>query len=146
MAGGMRRRRSERLSLHQRIHGISPPAEPEPAPARTVRPPIRHCWVTDEHGRLPGLLLEWQQTDSGWQGRVVRPVLEGGLGGGRGVAAGTVARPELLTHSHAEMSRRLVGRGRYALSLWPERRAKVRDLVLQLQDTADPYKVESVAK
>jgi hypothetical protein len=42
------------------------------------RPPIRHCWVTDEHGRLPGLLLEWRRTVSEWQGRVVRPVLEEG--------------------------------------------------------------------
>jgi hypothetical protein len=34
--------------------------------------------VTDEHGRFPGLLLEWRRTVSGWQGRVVRPVLEAG--------------------------------------------------------------------
>ena len=34
--------------------------------------------VTDRHGRLPGLLLEWRRTASGWQGRVVRPVLEAG--------------------------------------------------------------------
>ena len=44
-------------------------AEPEP-------PPVRHCYVTDVHGRLPALLLEWRQTEGGWQGRVVRPVLE----------------------------------------------------------------------
>jgi hypothetical protein len=34
--------------------------------------------VTDEHGRQPGLLLEWRQTLAGWQGRVVRPVREDG--------------------------------------------------------------------
>ena len=34
--------------------------------------------VTDGHGRLPGLLLEWRRTVSGWQGRVVRSVLEEG--------------------------------------------------------------------
>jgi len=37
-------------------------------------PPIKHCWVTDKHGRLPALLLEWRRTESGYQGRVVRPV------------------------------------------------------------------------
>lgn len=37
--------------------------------------PIKHCWVTDQYGRLPGLLLEWRKVASGeWQGRVVRPV------------------------------------------------------------------------
>jgi hypothetical protein len=34
--------------------------------------------VTDEHGHFPALLLEWRQTVSGWQGRVVRPVLKDG--------------------------------------------------------------------
>jgi len=34
--------------------------------------------VTERHGRLPGLLLEWRRAASGWQGRVVRPVLEDG--------------------------------------------------------------------
>jgi hypothetical protein len=34
--------------------------------------------VADEHGRQPGLLLEWRRTASGWQGRVVRPVFEVG--------------------------------------------------------------------
>lgn len=38
---------------------------------------IQHCWVTDRHGRLPALLLEWRRSESGYQGRVVRPVLEG---------------------------------------------------------------------
>jgi hypothetical protein len=35
---------------------------------------LRHCWVRGEHGRVPGLLVEWRRTASGWQGRVVHPV------------------------------------------------------------------------
>jgi len=45
----------------------------EPSPVER----LRHCWVTaDEHGRVPALLLEWRHTREGWQGRVVRPVLD----------------------------------------------------------------------
>jgi len=71
--------RRERVSLHERIHG-SPPPEPAAEDLRSPgQPPrIRHCWVTERHGRLPGLLLEWRRAASGWQGRVVRPVLEDG--------------------------------------------------------------------
>ena len=69
MAGGMGRR-DARASLHERIHGA-----PSRDPAAAL---LKHCWVTDRHGRLPGLLLEWRRTASGWQGRVVRPVLEEG--------------------------------------------------------------------
>ena len=90
MAGGMGRR-GERTSLHERIHG-TPPASPPSSQSRAERqaesraetgpvvepPPIRHCCVSDEHGRLPALLLEWRRTVAGWQGRVVRPVLEDG--------------------------------------------------------------------
>ena len=32
--------------------------------------------TADEHGRVPALLLEWRETPDGWQGRVVRPVLD----------------------------------------------------------------------
>ena len=67
MAGGMERTRDGR-TLAERIHGVVP------APASPIRP----CWVTDRHGRLPGLLLEWRRTAAGWQGRVVRPVSEAG--------------------------------------------------------------------
>jgi hypothetical protein len=81
MAGGMSRR-GERISLHERIHGTPPPQAEEFHLGETrpaIDPPqVRHCWVTDEHDRLPGLLLEWRRMDSGWQGRVVRPVLEEG--------------------------------------------------------------------
>ena len=64
------------FSLHERIHGTPPPREPDTP--RAARPPstVKHCWVTDRHGRLPGLLLEWRRVASGWQGRVVRPALE----------------------------------------------------------------------
>lgn len=62
---------SERLA---QTRGKFQPATEPPAP-----PPIKHCWVTDEHGRLPALLLEWRKVASGeWQGRVVRLVLEVG--------------------------------------------------------------------
>jgi hypothetical protein len=38
---------------------------------------LRHRWVTaDEHGQVPAVLLEWCETPDGWQGRVVRPVLD----------------------------------------------------------------------
>ena len=69
-------RRRDGPSLAERVaamHGhASPPASPSGPPA------LKHCWVVDEHGRLPGLLLEWRQTAAGWQGRTVRPVLEDG--------------------------------------------------------------------
>ncbi len=41
---------------------------------------VKHCWVVDEHGRLPALLLEWRRTVAGFQGRVVRPVDAPGVG------------------------------------------------------------------
>jgi hypothetical protein len=37
----------------------------------------RHCWVRDppdSPGTWPGLLVEWRQRGSGWQGRVVYTV------------------------------------------------------------------------
>ena len=76
MAGGIGRR-GDRVSLHERIHGTAPRESERRAPP-AARPPVKHCWVTDQHGRRPGLLLEWRRTASGWQGRVVRPVLEAG--------------------------------------------------------------------
>jgi hypothetical protein len=69
MAGGMNRRGVDKMTLHERIHG---------APHNSARPAVKRCWVTDEHGRQPGLLLEWRRTPAGWQGRVVHPVLTPG--------------------------------------------------------------------
>jgi hypothetical protein len=56
------------------------------AATRRTPPPspldrLKHCWVSDEHGRLPGLLLEWRKVVAGWQGRVVHPVPEPGSQG-----------------------------------------------------------------
>jgi hypothetical protein len=37
--------------------------------------PARHCWVADavDNGgvKRPGLLVEWRQSETGWEGRVV---------------------------------------------------------------------------
>ena len=72
----MNRRRADRPSLHERVHGTPPPIEEALRAPESDLPRFRHCRVTDDHGRLPGLLLEWRRTASGWQGRVVRPILE----------------------------------------------------------------------
>lgn len=71
MAGGMGRQQrygtmAERVAASRDV----PSGTPEP-------PPIRHCFVTGPHGKVPGLLLQWRQRPDGWHGRVVRPVLEG---------------------------------------------------------------------
>jgi hypothetical protein len=68
MAGGMRKRQGVG-SLADRVGATA--GEPSPAPVS-----LKHCWVVDEHGRLPALLLEWRRTASGFQGRVIRPVRE----------------------------------------------------------------------
>jgi hypothetical protein len=56
----------------------APPSITAPEPPTPPRGPgaLRHCWVDHEHGRVPGLLIEWRRTASGWQGRVVHPVLD----------------------------------------------------------------------
>ena len=70
MAGGMNKRGSYG-PMANRVRGAqASDAAPEP-------PSVKHCWVTDRHGRLPGLLLEWRQRGGAWHGRVVRPVQEG---------------------------------------------------------------------
>jgi hypothetical protein len=70
MSGGMSRR-GQWGSMTERVR-----TENEPTPE--VPPGLKHCWVTDRYGRLPGLLLEWRRTADGFQGRVVRPVCEDG--------------------------------------------------------------------
>jgi len=62
---GAKSRRGDRSTLAERIHGDPPPASP-----------VKPCWVTDRHGRHPGLLLEWRPVQAGWRGRVVRPVID----------------------------------------------------------------------
>ncbi len=69
MAGGMNKRGSWG-SMTERLAATQSAAHPE-------APQIKHCWVTDRQGRLPGLLLEWRHLDGTWRGRVVRPIHEG---------------------------------------------------------------------
>ena len=64
VAGGMNKRGSWGSMADRVMH---------PNDTRSA-PPIKHCWVTDRHGRLPALLLEWRRTEAGFQGRVIHPV------------------------------------------------------------------------
>lgn len=76
MAGGMSGR--EGVPLKDRVRPGEVVEETTVSPSPSPSPDaIQHCWVTDRHGRLPALLLEWRRSESGYQGRVVRPVLEG---------------------------------------------------------------------
>jgi hypothetical protein len=90
MAGGMNKRgaygsMAERVAASRSAAPAAPTAEPSPGPRQA--PPaadpsaapagVKHCWVTDRHGRLPALLLGWQRRTDGWHGRVVRPVHDG---------------------------------------------------------------------
>ena len=68
---------AERVAASRPADAIpSPAAGADPDPAASP-PPLRHCWVSDRHGRLPGLLLEWRQRPDGWHGRVVHLVEDG---------------------------------------------------------------------
>jgi hypothetical protein len=74
MAGGMNKRgnygsMADRVARSQGAEATAPGPE-----SRSSDPPLKHCWVSDEHGRLPALLLGWRRTESGFQGRVLRPV------------------------------------------------------------------------
>ena len=71
MAGGMNRR-SDYGTMVDRV-AVGRGEE------RSTAPSVRHCWVTDSNGRLPGLLLEWRQVGGEWRGRVVHPVQEDGV-------------------------------------------------------------------
>ena len=73
MAGGMNKRGSYGSMAERVARSGHPPASDLP-----VAPGVKHCWVTDGHGRLPALLLGWSRRGGGWHGRVVRLVLEEG--------------------------------------------------------------------
>lgn len=72
MNGGMSRSGRRRL-----IDRIGPRPTVDPVPDLPPPPDIKHVWVTNEHGRHPGLLLRWQKVASGWQGYVTHPVPDG---------------------------------------------------------------------
>lgn len=74
VAGGMNKRGSYGSMADRVARSQSAEAAPSRAESSSPVPPVKHCWVSDEHGRLPGLLLAWRRTESGFQGRVVRPV------------------------------------------------------------------------
>ena len=76
MAGGMNKRGGGYGSMAARI-ARSAGSAAEPANHAPPPPTIKHCWVTDRHGRLPGLLLEWTQRPDGWHARVVHAVEDG---------------------------------------------------------------------
>ncbi len=74
MAGGMGGRADEAASPCRSACGSAP------APARVSVTssddcPARHCWVADAADgsgvKRPGLLVEWREGASGWEGRVV---------------------------------------------------------------------------
>lgn len=66
---------AERIAATKAASAPPPTTPPPIAPSRPRGPDaLKHCWVEHEHGRVPGLLIEWRRTASGWQGRVVHPV------------------------------------------------------------------------
>ena len=70
VAGGMNKRGSYGSMAERVARSASPDL------AAQAVPQVKHCWVIDAHGRLPALLLGWEQRAGGWRGRVVHPVLE----------------------------------------------------------------------
>ena len=82
VAGGMNKRGSwGPMSRRVTQNASAPDAEGiQVEPIQPLREPtqgpsgMKHCWIDDEHGRLPGFLLEWRRSEAGFQGRVVRPV------------------------------------------------------------------------
>lgn len=73
------RRRSDLGTLAERTRRGEHPDEVSGRASEVPEPaglPIKPCWVIDRHGRLPGLLLEWRRGQAGFEGRVVRAVLQ----------------------------------------------------------------------
>lgn len=68
MGGGWGKQGSG-IPLSERVRGGAPRETSLPAC------PTRHCWVSgavDDHGvKRPGLLVEWRQVGTSWEGRVV---------------------------------------------------------------------------
>jgi hypothetical protein len=58
-------------SMTERLGNGPRATEPDP-------PVLRHVYVTDRHGRLPGLLFGWRNIAGEWEGRVMHAVLEDG--------------------------------------------------------------------
>jgi len=71
MAGGMNKR-GNFGSMADRV------ARSNQREATAPVPQMKHCWVTDRNGRLPGLLLEWKRGAAGFHGRVLHAVLDQG--------------------------------------------------------------------
>lgn len=69
VAGGMNKRSSYGSMAERVARSRGHQSESVPTP-----PPIRHVWVTDRHGRLPGLLIEWRKRPDAWHGRVVHAI------------------------------------------------------------------------
>jgi len=79
VAGGMNKRGGHGYgSMAERIAATMAAAAPAPRGPKA----LKHCWVAHQHGRLPGLLIEWRRTAAGWQGRVVHPVPDPDVPGG----------------------------------------------------------------
>ena len=80
------RRREDHGTLAERAARAREPLVPDtPVPPTPATPAVRHCWVVGPAGPLPGLLLGWERRATGWWGRVVHPVVEGGPGDPRWV-------------------------------------------------------------
>jgi hypothetical protein len=71
MAGGM----NKRGNWGPMTERVRQAAHDPPRPA-AVPTGVKHCWVTDHNGRLPGLLLGWRHVGDDFEGRVVRLVWE----------------------------------------------------------------------
>jgi hypothetical protein len=70
-------------SMAERIAATQAATQAAAAPAPRGPEALKHCWVRHQHGRLPGLLIEWRRTTAaGWQGRVVHPVPDPDVPGG----------------------------------------------------------------
>jgi hypothetical protein len=60
-------------SMSERVRQVEDSGQTLPASPSGVK----HCWVIDHNGRLPGLLLEWRRIGDHYDGRVVRLMHDG---------------------------------------------------------------------